>query len=300
MRPNNFVLSLITALCLICGGAVCEASPRRIVSLTPVGTEILFDLGQGGNVIAVTDFCDYPPEALEKPKIGGYAEINFEVLIAMKTDLLVLQDIHAQFAPQLEKLGIPYFIVRQNSVEEICRSIAGLGKICGAGERAEARITSIKEELSRIAKKTSGAERPKVMICVSRELSEQRINSFYVAGSDNFYNELIGLAGGRNVLKKTRAAYPYISVEGLLRLNPDVIIDLIGDRNFYHSKDKIDLNVVFDEKYLIEQWKKSASIDDAGDIRVSILEGTVYLRPGPRVGQVVLAFARAIHPEAGL
>lgn len=300
MRPNNFIFCLIIALCLFCGGAVCEASPRRIVSLTPVGTEILFDLGQGGNVIAVTNFCDYPAEALKKPKIGGYAEINFEVLIAMKTDLLVLQDIHAQFTPQLEKLQIPYFIVRQNSVEEICRSITGLGKICGAEEKAAARTASIKAELARIAKKTGGAGRPKVMICVSRELSEQRIGSFYVAGSDNFYNELIGLAGGQNVLRKTRAAYPYISVEGLLRLNPDVIIDLIGDRNFYHSKDKIDLDVVFDEKYLIEQWKTSASIDEAKDIRVSILEGTVYLRPGPRVGQVVLAFARAIHPEAGL
>lgn len=300
MRPNNFVLFFIIALCLFCGRVACEASPRRIVSLTPVGTEILFDLGQGGNIIAVTDFCDYPPEALKKPKIGGYAEINFEILVAMKTDLLVLQDIHAKFTPQLKKLEIPYFIVGQDSVEEICRSITGLGRICDAEEKAAARTASIKEELARISQKTGGTKRPKVVICVSRELSEQRIGSFYAAGSNNFYNELIGLAGGQNVLKETRAAYPYISVEGLLRLNPDVIIDLVGDRNFYHSKDKIDFDVVFDEKYLIEQWKNSASIENAGDIRVSILEGTVYLRPGPRVGQVVLAFARAIHPEAGL
>ena len=74
-----------------------EASPRRIVSLTPVGTEILFALGQGDNVIGVTNYCDYPPEALKKPKIGGYAEVNFETLLSKKADLLVLQDMHLQF-----------------------------------------------------------------------------------------------------------------------------------------------------------------------------------------------------------
>ena len=91
-----FRLSLIISLILtIAPGA--EAFPKRIVSLTPVGTEILFALGQGDNVIGVTNFCDYPPEALKKPKIGGYAEVNFETLLSKKADLLVLQDMHLQF-----------------------------------------------------------------------------------------------------------------------------------------------------------------------------------------------------------
>ena len=94
---------------------IVEASPKRIISMTPVGTEILFELGQGDNIIGVTNFCDYPPEATKKPKIGDFAAINFEAVMSMKTDLLLLQDMHMQFTPQLDKLKIPYIIMKHNS-----------------------------------------------------------------------------------------------------------------------------------------------------------------------------------------
>lgn len=292
------IFCFAVGLCLFFGAAS-HASPKRIASLTPVGTEILFDLGQGPNIIAVTEFCDYPAEALAKPKLGSFAGINFEALIAMKTDLLVLQDMHAQFKPQLDRLKIPYVILKQNSVDEICADIIMLGEICGVEEKAADRVASIRADLAGIASKTANATRPKVMLCVSRELSESKINSFYVAAANNFYNELISLAGGENVSKETRAAYPHISVEGLLKLNPDVIIDLVGDRNYYHSKERIDVDVIFSKEYLARQWKNSAAVNAVKKGNITILEGTVYLRPGPRVARIVLAFARAIHPEIG-
>lgn len=285
-----FYLSLLPAV-------LCHAAPKRIISLTPVGTEILFDLGQGGNIIAVTNFCDYPPEAAQKPKIGGFAEINFEALLAMKTDLLVLQDIHERFAPQLEKLKIPYVILRQESIEDVYASITRLGELCGVKERAERRVAAISADLAKIAAKTAGAKRPTVMLCVSRELSDRRINGFYIAASGNFYNELIKLAGGQNVSKESRAAYPHISLEGLLKLDPDVIIDLVGDRRFYHSKEPIDADVLFNAKHLTEQWRNSARVKAVRNDNITILEGTIYLRSGPRVADIVLAFAKAIHPE---
>lgn len=291
-----FIICFAVGLCLFFG-EVCQASPKRIVSMTPVGTEILFSLGQGDNIIAVTEFCDYPAEALNKPKIGNFAGINFEALITMNADLLVLQDIHAQFAPQLDRLKIPYVILKQSSVDEICAYIMLLGEICGVKKIASDRVASIRADLAKIAVKTADTARPKVMICVSRELSENRINSFYIAGSDNFYNELISLAGGENVSKKTRAAYPHISLEGLMKMNPDVIIDLVGDRNFYHSKERLDVNVMFSKEYLTRQWKNSAAVNAVKNGNITILEGTVYLRPGPRVARIVLAFARALHPE---
>lgn len=258
---------------------------------------MLFDLGQGDNVIAVTEFCDYPPEAAAKPKIGGYAEINFEALLAMRTDLLVLQDTHEQFVPQLKRLRIPFVMLRQNSVDEICASITRLGAKCGAEKAAASRVASIRAGLAKIAAKTSGAGRPGVMLCVSRELSDRRISGFYIAASDNFYNELIKLAGGKNASGKTRSAYPHISVEGLLRLDPDVIIDLVGDRKLYHSKEPVDADVIFDKNYLTAQWRNSAAVKAVKNGNIVILEGTVYLRPGPRVAVIAAAFARAIHPE---
>lgn len=286
------------ALCVsLLAAPLCQAAPKRVVSLSPVGTEMLFDLGQGGNVIAVTEFCDYPPEAAKKPKIGGYAEINFEALVAMRTDLLVLQDMHKRFTPQLDRLKIPYVILRQDSVDDIFDSITRLGAIFGVEKEAGRRVAAIRADLAKIAAKTAGAGRPKVMLCVSRELSERVISSFYIAGADNFYNELIKLAGGENVAGRSRTPYPHISVEGLLRLDPDVIIDLVGDKSFYHSKEPVDVDVIFDKKYLAGQWKNSAAVKAVKKGNIAILDGTVYLRPGPRVARIVLAFAKAIHPE---
>ena len=276
---------------------IVEASPKRIISMTPVGTEILFELGQGDNIIGVTNFCDYPPEATKKPKIGDFAAINFEAVMSMKTDLLLLQDMHMQFTPQLDKLKIPYIIMKQNSIEEICDSITRLGKICSAEKKAAKLVEGIRADVKFVTSKVQGLKRPKVLFCVSRELSEFQINSFYVASNKNFYGEMIALAGGENAVKESTAVYPQVSLEGLMQINPNVIIDLVGDKTFYHSKDNIDVNTIFNEKYLKSQWERSAKVDAVNKGRIYIMQGTVYLRPGARSGRILKAFAKAIHPE---
>ncbi len=276
-----------------------EASPKRIVSLTPVGTEILFALGQGDRVIGVTNFCDYPPEALKKPKIGGYAEVNFETLLSKKADLLVLQDMHLQFRNDLKKLKIPYVVVRQENVEDIYRSISELGALCGAQEKAAALTARMKAEITAVEAKVKGLPAPTVLLCVSRELSEPRISVFYAAGEKTFYNELISRAGGKNALRGEKSGYPYpkIAQEGLAALDPAVIIDLVGERTFYHAMEHIDLDKVFNEKYLRGQWLAGAKVKAVRSGRISILDGTIYLRPGPRLPIILKAFAQAIHPE---
>ena len=276
-----------------------EASPKRIVSLTPVGTEILFALGQKDNIIGVTNFCDYPPEALKKPKIGGYAEVNFETLLSKKADLLVLQDMHLQYRNDLKKLKIPYVVVRQESVEDIYNSISELGSLCGASQKAAALPARMKDEIAAVEAKVKGLPAPDVLLCVSRELSEPRISVFYAAGKKTFYNELISRAGGKNALRgeKSGSSYPKISQEGLAAIDPTVIIDLVGERTFYHAMEHIDLDKVFDKKHLLGQWLAGAKVKAVRGGRVFILDGTVYLRPGPRLPIVLKAFAQAIHPE---
>jgi iron complex transport system substrate-binding protein len=273
------------------------ASPKRIISMTPVGTEILFALGQGDNIIGVTNFCDYPPEANKKPKMGDFAALNFESLMAMKTDLLLLQDMHMQFTPQLDKLKIPYLVMKQNSIDEICDSIMRLGKVCSAQDKAAKLVANIRADVDLVRSKVKGLKKPKVILCVSRELSEYQINSFYVAGGNNFYNEMISLAGGDNVVGDKKTPYPQVSLEGLMKVNPGVIIDLVGDKTFYHSKDNIDVETIFNDKYLRSQWERSAKVDAVKNGRIYIMQGTVYLRPGARSGMILKAFAKAIHPE---
>jgi iron complex transport system substrate-binding protein len=106
LKRSRLFLPFMMLMVLLSFGYA-EASPKRIISLTPVGTEILFALGQGDNIIGVTNFCDYPPEANKKPKMGDFAALNFESLMAMKTDLLLLQDMHMQFTPSWTGLRYP-------------------------------------------------------------------------------------------------------------------------------------------------------------------------------------------------
>ena len=292
-RRIFLLIALFSAL--ISGPA--SAEPVRIVSLSPVGTEMLFALGLEKNISAVTNFCDYPPEAAKKPKVGDFAALNYESLIAMGTDLLVLQDIHKQFCRDLDVLKIPYILLRQNSIADVCDSLLRLGKVCGRRAKAEVLVSKIKSELEYVSEKVRGRGVPSVMLCVSRELSENQVTTFYAAGQNNFYNEVIRIAGGKNSVEEKRIGYPQISIEGMMKINPEVIIDLVGDKAFYHSKDSIDLDTVFNDKYLKSQWIRSARARAVTEGRIYIMQGTMYLRPGPRIGEVLRSFAMAVHPE---
>ena len=294
-RRFYFALSLL--LLFVASAA---AAPARIVSLSPVGTEILFDLGQGDRVVGVTEFCDYPPEAGAKPKVGGFTEVNLENLVAMGADLLVLQDLHRQeLAPKLEALGIPSYILSQESTEDICKGILELGRLCGAEDRAEARVAEMRSRLDAMASRLKGLARPRVLLSVSRELALDHLETLYIAGpSGNFYNELLRMAGGVNAVEEGSLSYMKISQEGVMKIDPEVIIDLVGDRTHYHAPSVEDLDAVFEEGNLLAPWLRLSAVGAVRDGRVHVLQGTVFLRPGPRIPQIVEAFARCLHPQA--
>ena len=272
-----------------------EAAPKRIISLTPAGTEILYALGQEKNLIANTTFCDYPPEAQKKPKVGGFASMNYEYFISKKADLVVIQDLHAQFIPQLEKLKIPFVTLRQETIEEVCDSIMTLGKATDSEKRAKELVTSIEKDIEYVSEKVKNSPRPKILLCISREFTGDKINIFFAAGNASFYNDMIKKGGGVNALKKQKITYPQISQEGLMMINPDVIIELIGDIDSGHSLTKGFAGMTND--LLKQQWLNGVQVKAVRDNHVHILNGSIYLRPGPRVGQALLGFARALHPE---
>lgn len=289
---------IICALFIIFVTALSAAAyPKRIISLAPSGTEILYALGQEKNIVGVTTFCDYPPQARKKPKVGGYSGINLEMLVSKKIDLVVLSDIHMSYTPQLDKLGIKYVVVHQDNLNDAYKSIEDIGAACGQQKHAAAIVRKIRSELAAIQAKTKGLKRPRVVLSVSRELSDPRINMFYSAGRRTFYNDLIEMAGGTNVVTSTKSMYQRVSQEGLLQLNPDVIIDITGERTFYHASAPTNLNKIFSKKYLINQWMSCRDINATKNKRVYVFDGTIYLRPGPRMPFILKHFAKAIHPE---
>ncbi|MEG1641893.1 MAG: ABC transporter substrate-binding protein [Synergistaceae bacterium] len=295
MKKKNCFSLLVIALFLLFADKS-FATPKRIVSITPTGTELIYALGLDENLLAVTTFCDYPPEAAKKEKIGGFASMNFEYLVAKKVDLVLIQDLHSQFVPQLKQLKIPYVMLRNDSISNICKSILEVGSVCGKEKEATRIVASINSDVRYVYEKLKKSKKPKVLVCISRELSGKKINSFYAAGKTSFYNEMIEKSGGINAMQGNNITYPVVSQEGLMLINPDVIADMIGDSKSIHSA-KYEKRMMSD-KEVVTQWKNGVRVEAIKKNKIVVLRGNIFLRPGPRVGTAIIAFAKAIHPEA--
>ena len=287
-------ITLFTILFFLLWVSCVFAFPKRIMSLSPVATEILFALGEGEHIVGVTRFCDYPKEALKKPVLCDFAEINYETILRANVDLVVLQDMHQQATEDLQALGIKYVIVRQNSIKEIMNSIMTLGRICGKENRAKNIVNKMQTQITEIKKKVHRNRKTKsVLVCVSRDVNEEEIYNFYAAGSNVFYNELLEIAGARNVLCESPIQYPLMTIDGLMMLKPDVIFDLVGD---VEMKNKSFSTTKFNVERIRQVWEKSL-IGKNLNLQVIPLIGTKYLRPGPRIVEILQAMYDVLYSD---
>lgn len=266
------------------GGGRCE----RVVSMAPSITETLFALGLGDRVVGVTDYCDYPPEVSRVRKVGGYYDPNFEAMVYMKPDLVVILPEHETVRASMSGLGVETLEVSHRTVDDILASIDTLGKTCGAEDRAREMIEDLAERLERIDKKTRGLSRPRVLISVGRNMGSGKIEDIYVSGRTSIYNYLLPHAGGRNAYTKKGIEFPKISTEGLIRLDPDIIIDIVPDLE----------DMGYTKQDVIGQWSSAGDVAAVRDGRVYVFTDMHAVRPGPRFILTVEDLARAIHPEA--
>jgi iron complex transport system substrate-binding protein len=196
-----------------------ERKPQRIISLTASTTEVLFSLGLGDRVIAVSQDCNYPPQVRGKEVVTSYY-INYEKIVSLKPDLIVV-DSSSNFTDpaKLRKLNIPILLVHSDSFPNLLNSIQTIGRATGREEAAKRYIADLKreiDEISRKAQETFGENKPRVCVVIWN-------NPLMIAGSDTFINFIIETAGGINVVGNLKG-YPQISPELLLARNPDFII----------------------------------------------------------------------------
>lgn len=261
--------------------------PGRIVSLAPSITEILFLLGLADRVAGVTRYCVYPPEARKKPKVGGYYDPSYEAIVALKPDLVIVLPEHEEHRRNLERLGLATLAVDHRDIPGILASIATIGKACGRERAATATVDDLRKRTNAVREKTRGLDRKRVLVSVGRNMGSGRIEDVYITGRTGFYNNLIDLAGGVNAFDGD-IAYPMVSEEGILRINPEVIIDMVPD---------------LEEKGLtrdsvLKEWKALKGLDAVRNGRVHVFGQDYTVVPGPRFIRVLEDMARAIHPEA--
>jgi len=260
----------------------------RIISLAPSITEVLFALGLGENVVGVTRYCDYPPQAAGKMKVGGYFDINYEAVIAAEPDLVILLKEHEQPRDYLARLDIETLTVDHSNVPGILRSIEEIAKKTNSVTRADEITTELKVRIKRIEQLTAGLERPRVMIAVGRNMETDVAGEVYVSGRDGFYDGLITMAGGVNAYDRSTLKFPALSAEGVARLNPQIILEMAPNMD----DEGLALRI-------LDQWRSIPGVDAVRDERIHLFAEDFAVVPGPRFILLLEWMARVIQPDAG-
>ncbi len=254
-----------------------EKKPESIVSLAPSHTEILFSLGLGDKIVGVTDFCDYPEEALDKEKIGSYTEINIEKIIELNPDLVV------QYGPGDEDItasirdaGINILCYEPESIDDVIDVIEKLGKVTDTVEQAESIVNEMNDKKEEIVNKVKDSEKVKVFYEIWHE-------PLMAAGPGSFMDELINLAGGENIAADAEGEYPQFDIEQLIERDPQV---------YLAAQDS--------EEKTVESIKARPGFENISAVKndnVYLLEPNIVSRPGPRIIEALEIVAKAIHPD---
>jgi len=256
--------------------------PQRIVSLSPNLTEIIFALGLGDRVAAVSNNCDWPVEAKAKPKVGTFWQPNTEVIIATKPDLVVCETFLQQneTAQVLKRAGLNVLSLRVESIDELFAAIRSIGQAAGCSEKSEQLAAGIKEQLDQIRELSSSAEKVKVLWVIQTE-------PVRVAGVNTFVNEIIELAGGQNAIAPTGDQYPSISTEEIIGCKAEVIIQsAMGTEDLAKQQESA-------EKF----WGRFVNLPAVKDKRIYVINPDTVLRLGPRIGQGVETVAQCLMPK---
>ena len=254
-------------------------APQRVVSLAPSITEMLFALGLDEQIVGVTEFCNYPPAAQSKPKVG-YTRPNLEALLALKPDVVAAPSefLRADVLAKLDELKVPVFIFQPKSLEDVLVHIHVLGRMFDRSPAADAVTSHMRERLTQMARQLETAPHMRVLYVLSSQ-------PLLTVGPDSYIHHMIGLAHGSNIAAAASGAYPRLSMETVLDANPEVLIFPGGSTE----------SVSEGERQIWNRWNGLSAVQHG---RLHVVSSDLLNRPGPRVVDGFEQLARAIHPEA--
>lgn len=247
---------------------------------------MLFAIGAGSQVIAVSTYDNFPPEAKALQRVGALLDPDVERILMLRPDLVLTYGSQDALDAQLGAAGIRTFSYRHGGIAAIFEAMRQLGVDTGHAPGATRAINSLQRQLEAVQARVRGRARPRVLLVFGRE--PRSLQQLYASGSVGFLHELLGLAGGTNVFADVPRESVQPSRETLLVRAPDVILEI-------HASRPVTAAEAAHER---AAWSSLASIPAIRDRRLHFLNGHYLVIPGPRVGLVAEAFARALHPEA--
>lgn len=258
-----------------------KQKPERIISFGPNITEILFALDLGDSVVGVTDFCNYPPEAMEKTSVGNAFSPSIESIIDLEPDLILTvkqQDLNSQ----LENLDIPYAVIDPKDIDGILRDIYMIGKMVNAEDEAAQLVGDIQDIITDLTKKTEGTDSIRTFFII--DATDPNVP--WTAGGDSFIDKLITLAGGENIANELAGEWIQLSIEEILSTDPEVIII----QTMSGGIPTVSLETLEHHP----AWQKTTAIQEG---QVLFIDGDLISRSGPRIALGLQEMIRLIHPE---
>jgi iron complex transport system substrate-binding protein len=276
-KTGHFLLLFLLAV----GTISAQIRPTRIISVVPAATEILFAVGAGPRVVAVSSFDHEPPDVNQLPRVGALMDPDVERILSLKPDLIVIYGSQHDLAQQLSRAGIPQFAFLHGGLSDILTTITALGERTDTRDAASRLVASIRSRLDAISRRVAGKPRPRTLIVFGRDPGALR--NLYASGGIGFLHDMVEAAGGADVFGDVKRESVQATSETLIARAPEVIIEIrAGDEAVPNPDD----------------WNALPSIPAVRQHRIVALIGTELVTAGPRVAAATERIARAIHPEA--
>jgi iron complex transport system substrate-binding protein len=267
-------------------GPPARSGAHRIVSHVPAVTEMLFAMGAGPDVAAVSTYDTYPPEAASRPKVGALVDPDFERILALRPDLVVVYGSQSELVRRLERARLPMFNYTHAGLPDITETIRDLGVRISRPEAGRHLAARIEADLARIRQRVAGRPRPRTALLFGREAGTLR--GLYASAGVGFLHDMLLAAGGDDVFDDVKKQSLQVSTELLLARAPAVIVEL-------HPSAGWDETRLHRERLL---WNALPSLPAVRAGRIHLLADDRLLIPGPRVAEATEMIARALHPEA--
>jgi len=268
--------------------------PQRIISLSPNITEMIYGIGAFDRVVAVSEFCDFPPEVESLPRVGGWQNTNLEKLASLRPDLVILTEAQAPFIQHhLDALGIPILVVRSQSLGDITAAILQIGRAVGLLGDAARLVGELQAELDEIRRRTARLNRPRVLCVVDRLPGTLR--DLYVATRGSFLTELVEIAGGQPLTPPASHNYTKLSMEAVVSLDPEVILDVVRAASTPTTIFGTGTGLTEDPRGV---WRELADVRAVREGRVHPMHDPSLVHPSQFVGRAARRIAEVLHPEA--
>ena len=261
-----------------------QSRPQRIISLVPALTEMLYAIGAGPQVVAVSSYDEYPPEVKPLPRVGALLDPDTERILSLKPDLVLTYGSQADLQAQMKRAGIATFDYRHGGLSHILVTMKELGVRTGHAADADRAVAAIEARLAAVRARVAGQRRPKTLLVFSRE--PKTLRNIYVSGGRGFLHDMLEIAGGDDVFNDIDKESVQVSTETILARAPEVILEL--------RPEEIPAGLPMQAE--LASWSRLASVPAVRNKQVLFIAGHAVTVPGPRIADSVERMAKALHP----